>query len=213
MTRFRAIRIGQLAIPILLTTLFLSHCQKRSAESSSHRAWERVPAILSRIQPPVFPAEEYKITDFGAIGDGKTDCNPALREAINKCNSLGGGRVIVPAGTFLCNGPIHLKSNVNLHLEEGAVIKFGSNPDDYLPAVLTRWEGTELFNYSPLIYAYQASNVAITGTGVVNGNAGAEFAHWKPNQKAAQKSCVRWEMTVFLSMNVFLEKEIICGRR
>ncbi|NOZ62561.1 MAG: glycoside hydrolase family 28 protein, partial [Calditrichaeota bacterium] len=84
-------------------------------------------------------------------------------KAIDRCNQEGGGKVIVPPGVYYLNGPIHLKSNVHLYLSEGARLEFSQKPEDYLPLVLTRWEGTELFNYSPFIYAYQATNVAITG--------------------------------------------------
>jgi polygalacturonase len=62
-------------------------------------------------------------------------------------------------------GAIHLKSNVNLHVSAGATIKFSKNPGDYLPVVFTRWEGTELMNYSPFIYAFEQTNIAITGEG------------------------------------------------
>jgi len=69
---------------------------------------------------------------------------------------------------------------------QGARIKFSGKAEHFLPVVLTRWEGTELYNYSPLIYAYQATNIAITGKGTIDGNAKEEFAHWKPQQKPAQ---------------------------
>ena len=76
--------------------------------------------------------------------------------------AAGGGRVVVPAGTFL-TGAIHLKSSVNLHLSAGATLRFSRNPQDYLPVVFTRWEGVELMNYSPFIYAFEQENIAITG--------------------------------------------------
>src|ERR1044072_8133283 len=74
--------------------------------------WARVPEILKRIKPPVFPKREFAVTNYGAKGDGKFDCTEAFRKAIAACNKAGGGRVFVPAGTFL-NWPIHLLSNVN----------------------------------------------------------------------------------------------------
>ena len=73
------------------------------------------------------------------------------------------GRVIVPSREWK-TGPIHLKSNVNLYLEEGAIIRFSDNPDDYLPAVMTSWEGLECYNYSPLIYAFECENIGISVT-------------------------------------------------
>ncbi len=83
----------------------------------------------------------------------------------------------MPPGVFL-TGPIHLKSNVNLHVSEGATIRFSRDPAAYLPVVLTRWEGVELMGYSPLVYAYEQHDVAITGKGTLDGQADAE--HWWP---------------------------------
>lgn len=148
--------------------------------------WDAVPEILSHIELPQFQDLNIVISDLGAINDGNTDCRPALQTAIDSLNQKGGGRVIVPQGTWFCKGPIHLKSNIHLYLEKNAVIEFSSDPKDYLPVVLTRWEGTELYNYSPMIYTYMATNVAITGQGTLDGNATESFATWKPNQKPAQ---------------------------
>lgn len=73
-------------------------------------------------------------------------------------------------------GAIHLKSNVDLHLAADATIKFSPDPKQYLPLVFTRWEGTELMNYSPFIYAFEQENIAVTGEGTLDGQAGLE--HW-----------------------------------
>src|SRR5437588_837194 len=86
-------------------------------------------------------------------------------------NSIWGGRVISRRGRYLTNGPIHLASNVNLHVAEGATILFGGAPSDYLPAVLVRWESTRCYNYSPLVYAYRQENVGLTGKGTLDGQA------------------------------------------
>jgi polygalacturonase len=85
--------------------------------------------------------------------------------------------VVAPRGDFL-TGPIHLKNNTNLHLEEGATLLFSRDPKHYLPLVLTRFEGTECMNYSPLIYAFEQTNVAVTGPGTLDGQADNE--HWWP---------------------------------
>src|SRR5437879_5939564 len=85
--------------------------------------WSQASQILARIKAPVFPARDFLITKFGAVGDGKADCTEAFAKAIEACNKAGGGRVVVPAGEFL-TGAIHLKSNVNLHLAKNATIKF-----------------------------------------------------------------------------------------
>ncbi len=140
--------------------------------------WKTVfPSIVSRIKPPRFPKRTLYLDRFGAKPDGSTDCTAAFRNAINQCSKTGGGKVVVPAGTYL-TGAIHLKSNVNLEVAEGATIKFSTNPDDYLPVVFSRWEGTELFNYSPFIYAFEQQNIAITGKGTLDGQSNNE--HWWP---------------------------------
>jgi polygalacturonase len=132
--------------------------------------WDQVPDILRRIKPPNFPGRTFHITKFGAVGDGTTDCTEAFRAAISACHEAGGGQILVPEGNFL-TGAIHLLSGVNLHLTEGSAIRFSPNPAAYLPVVLTRWEGTECYNYSPFIYAYGQTDVAVTGPGTLDGQA------------------------------------------
>ena len=139
--------------------------------------WARLPEILARIQPPSFPDREFPITDFGAVPDGSTDATGALRAAIAACSAAGGGRVIVPPGEFV-TGALRLLSNVNLHVAAGATLRFSTDPARYLPVVFTRWEGIELMNYSPLIYAFGESNVAVTGGGTLDG--GGDATHWWP---------------------------------
>ena len=139
--------------------------------------WQAVmPSILARIKPPLFPKRTFYVTRFGATPNGRTDCTAAFRRAIDQCSKSGGGKVVVPAGTFL-TGAIHLKSNVNLEVSEGATIKFSTNPKDY-PLVFSRWEGVELFNYSPFIYAFEQQNIAITGKGTLDGQSNNE--NWWP---------------------------------
>lgn len=162
----------------------------RAQAASARRAWAaEVDAILARIRPPEFATRDYPVTDFGATGDGRTNARPAFQEAIRRCNLDGGGRVVVPAGEWWLEGPLHLKSHVHLHLDERATLRFRTDdPALYLPVVLTRWEGTEVFNYSPFIYAYQALNVAITGGGTLHGNALETFVKWRPNQGPDQQA-------------------------
>lgn len=141
--------------------------------------WDQVPKILKRTVAPVFPAKDFVITDFGAVAGGTSDCTVAIAKAIQTCAEQGGGRVVVPAGDFL-TGAIHLRSNVELHLEKGATLKFSTDPKAYLPAVFTRFEGIECYNYSPLIYAFGESNVAITGEGSLDGQADdSNWLSWK----------------------------------
>jgi unsaturated rhamnogalacturonyl hydrolase len=145
------------------------------ADAASEKAWtEEMPAILARIKAPTFPKREFSIVAFGAPTDGKGDSTDAIRKAIDACNAAGGGVVLVPAGTFQ-TAAIHLKSNVNLHLDEGAKLLFSTDPKRY-PTVFTRWEGVECMNFSPLIYAYEQENIAVTGKGILDGQAG--FDNW-----------------------------------
>lgn len=149
-----------------------------SQSSAPSLEWSDVPAILARIKAPEFPARDFSIVDYGAKDDFQTDSLPAVRSAIEACAVAGGGRVVVPRGNYLLNGPIHLRSNINLHLAEGATLRFSGRPADFLPVVLTRWEGIIIHNYSPMIYARGAENVAVTGRGVIDGNARREFRGW-----------------------------------
>jgi polygalacturonase len=140
--------------------------------------WRSVmPGILARIKPPVFPTRTFLITKFGARSDGLTNCTAAFQKAIAACSKAGGGRVVVPQGTFL-SGAIHLQNNVNLVVSRDATIKFSKDPNDYLPVVFSRWEGTELMNYSPFIYAFEQQNIAITGEGTLDGQSGTDS--WWP---------------------------------
>ena len=139
--------------------------------------WNQVPRILARIQPPTFPKREFNVKTYGAMGDGKTDATEAITKAIAECNAKGGGRVIVPSGVY-STGPIHLKSNVHLHLDDNATLLFTRDTKRYLPLVYSRWEGVELMNYSACIYADKVENIAITGSGTLDGNADCEAAWW-----------------------------------
>lgn len=107
----------------------------------------------------------------------------AIQSAIDQCAKMGGGTVVVPKGEWH-TGKIHLRSNINLHLEDGARVIFSDNPDDYLPVVFTRWEGTECYNYSPLIYANGGENISITGSGTLIGS-GESWWRWKNLQQTA----------------------------
>jgi len=136
--------------------------------------WTQVPVILARIKPPTFPNKDFIITAYGAKGDGRFDNTAAFAKAIKACNTAGGGRVVVPAGKFL-TGAIELLDNVNLTVSAGATILFSTDPKKY-PAVLTRWQGIECYNYSPLIHAEGRTNLAVTGSGTLDGQGAA----WKP---------------------------------
>jgi polygalacturonase len=158
--------------------LFVLICAVNSANAeSAAKVWDKVPGILSRITPPNFPHRKFEVTNYGAVGDGVTDCTEAFRKAIDACNQAGGGEVIISGGTFL-TGAIHLKSNVNLHVEKSATILFTTNREEYLPMVFVRYEGTEIMNYSPLVYAFEQTNIAISGGGTLDGQ-GRAWHEWK----------------------------------
>lgn len=144
-------------------------------------------SILSQITGADIPQATIDITSLGAIGNGEKDCKPAFDKAMKKAVRTGGLHIIVPAGEYLLNGPIHFTSNVCLELQDGATLKFSPEPKYYLPLVKTSWEGTFIQNYSPFIYGYQVENISIIGKGTIDGNAGSSFATWKSMQKKGQQ--------------------------
>lgn len=171
-----------------------------SASAQAAKTWKtsaepmkEIENLRKLIKSPVFKNKDYKVTDYGAVGDGKTKNTEAFKKAIEACSKNGGGRVVVPLGSFL-TGAIYLKSNVNLHLADSAKIIFSTDPKDY-PIVFSHWEGVECMNYSALIYANGEQNIAVTGNGTLDGN--ADRTNWwswvfgartagAPNQGAAR---------------------------
>jgi polygalacturonase len=169
-------------------------------------AWRKVyPKIQKNIKTPVFKNQDYNIRDFGAIpNDANVLNHESINRAIATCNIKGGGRVVVPAGTWH-TAPLTLKSDVNLYLSEGATLLFTTNPD-YFQTVLTRWEGLDCYNLQPLIYAYGEKNIAITGKGTIDGAAenenwwkkcGAPRFGWKEgdiSQKTGRPKLMQWSI-------------------
>ncbi|MCR5159317.1 MAG: glycoside hydrolase family 88 protein [Prevotella sp.] len=126
--------------------------------------------IEQSIQAPQTSGKDYDITKFGAKSGASAAQNQrAIQKAIDRCSKKGGGRVIVPAGQTFLTGAISLKSHVNLHIEEGAVLLFAFEPELY-PIVETSWEGLECFNLSPCVYANRQTDIAVTGKGTIDGN-------------------------------------------
>lgn len=138
--------------------------------------WDLVPEILNRIKEPQIPSKTTcNIFDFGAVRSNNedsveeppetVDANTfAFRDAIRYCHDAGGGIVMVPSGTYLTSA-ITLLSNIALQITSGAVVRFTRDTTKYRN-VFTRWEGIELMNYSPFIYAFNAENISITGNNV-----------------------------------------------
>jgi len=171
-------------IKILFLALVFTSGQLIAQSSTQDKYWEKAEDIVKNLEEPNIPEKTYPINDFGAVADGITMNTEAINKAIVKCNKEGGGTVLVKGGSFL-TGPIHMKSNVNLHIEENSTLKFSTNPQDYLPMVLTRWEGDDCYNYSPLIYAIGQSNFSITGKGTLDGQAsGDNWWPWKGSKGA-----------------------------
>jgi len=127
--------------------------------------------------PPAIPCAIFAITDYGAREGGTAKNTDAFAQAVAAASAAGGGVVDVPAGRWL-TGPIHLGSKIELHLEAGATLLFSQTFADYLPPVLTRWEGLDVMNWSPFIYARDCTDVALTGAGTLDGQGGA-WAGWK----------------------------------
>jgi polygalacturonase len=168
-------RLSRTRIPVALLTLGLGLARSIAPAAED---WISADEIIRAIQLPRIPDREYVITDFGAQAGGTGDARAAIQKAIQKASSEGGGRIVIPVGDWLSQGPIHLASRINLHVAEGARLLFSRAASDYLPVVLTRWEGTEVHTYSPLIYAFEVEDVAITGKGTIDGNAASEFHPW-----------------------------------
>lgn len=159
-----------LSIMVILTI----SCSKKINVVQESDPWKTMELTIKNLPQTHFQEKTYNINDFGAVADGHTLNTKAFEKAIKICAENGGGKVLVPNGKYL-TGAIHLESNVNLHLEDHAEILFSLNPKDY-PIVHTSWEGTEVMNYSPLIYAKGKTNVAITGKGTLNGQ--ADSTNW-----------------------------------
>lgn len=128
-------------------------------------------ANLPVVKSPSFKADTFNIVKYGAIADGVTLNTRSINNAISECNSKGGGVVVIPAGLWI-TGPIELKSNVNLHLESNAILSFTRDFDQY-KLVETNWEGLAAVRNQSPISGTNLENIAITGTGIVDGNGDA----------------------------------------
>ncbi len=157
---------------------------------SARDPWSKAQQIVDGIKTPVIADRDFSIRDHGAVAGEAHDALPAIRKTIAACDAAGGGRVIVPAGLWRLDGPIHFKSGMALHLEQGAHIRFSGGREFYRPLVRTRWEGTEVYNYSPMIFGSGLKNVAITGAGTIDGQGAANFLPWRKKQKG-DKSLLR----------------------
>ncbi len=155
----------------------LTACATQPRTDRFATAFAQADSLAASIAAPTFPDVRMSIDAFGASTQADAATNKAaICAAIDSVSALGGGTVAVPAGSWL-TGPLTLKSHVNLCIEEGATLMFSTDHQDYLPAVLTRWEGVDCYNLHPLIYAYGQTDIAITGSGTIDG-CGNEESWW-----------------------------------
>jgi polygalacturonase len=133
-------------------------------------AWSQ-PNTLPAVRVPSFKKDSFFITRYGAKADGVTLNTKSINTAIDECSRKGGGVVVVPAGFWL-TGPVVLKNGVNLHLKKGALLQLSSDFNQY-PLVKGNWEGLEQMRNQSPISANNATNIAITGFGIIDGNGDA----------------------------------------
>ena len=176
----------RLALGFSLAIAFISSAESATTTAASWGGDLIAPIVAPFPMPPLarpqFPSRVVDVRDHGAVADGVTKNTAAFAAAIKACADAGGGRVLVPAGQWL-TGPIHLRSKIELHLAEGSELVFSDRFEDYLPVVLVRVGGVELYNYSPFIYARDCTDVAITGPGKLNGNSKAWWSWAKKETK------------------------------
>ena len=138
------------------------------AQLNLEQVYEGIEFDMPKVKETSFPDFSKSITEYSAVGDGMTKNSAAFKAAIEEVNAKGGGKVIVPRGVWM-TGPITLLSNVNLHLEDGSLIIFSKDKDDY-PLVDTSFEGLNTIRCQSPINAYQVENIAITGKGTIDGS-------------------------------------------
>jgi polygalacturonase len=160
-------------------TLIIMLCIARAATAQTipDDLYKDLPFGMEKIKLPQFPPHTFNIKDFGAVNDGVTLCTDAFRKAIDAATAKGGGKIVVPEGLWL-TGAIVLKDNINLHVEQGAVIVFSDNFDLY-PIVDVSFEGLNTRRCQSPVSAKGATNIAITGGGVIDGAGDA----WRPVKK------------------------------
>ena len=139
---------------------------------------EKLPFQMPEVSAPVIPAYTVNLKKFGAVNDGVTLNTKAFEKAIAALEKKGGGHLVVPAGVWF-TGPIVLKSNIDLHLEVGAVIQFSGDESLY-PVIKTSFEGLDTRRCQSPLSANGAENISITGKGVIDGN--GQF--WRPVKKS-----------------------------
>jgi len=172
------------ALQLLLVAAFSQNLVKKDVQDY----FKNLPFKMSPIKAPEFGAKIFNIKNYGAVGDGHTLNTTAFAKAIDACTKAGGGRVIVPAGSFV-TGPIEMKSNVNLQVERGGMILFTRDLTQY-PIIRTSPTSTSFTTASP-IYGFDLKNIAITGDGIIDGSGEA----WRPMKKS-KYTASEWKAAV-----------------
>lgn len=180
-------KIASLSVFVFFLQIIFSGIAAAQEKDISYYT-EHAPFKMPVVAVPKFNDKGFSITDFGGVGDGKALNTEAFAKAIEACCKAGGGKVLVPAGTWL-TGPIELKSNIDLHLEKNALIQFTSDHTQY-PMISMSSDAKKLTTASPL-YAYKATNIAITGEGIIDG-AGES---WRPVKKQKVSPAVWGELS------------------
>lgn len=170
-------RMSACLVLLILNTLLITSCASGEIDKQISRYTADLPFRMPEIITPSFPNHKVNIIDYGAVGDGHTKNTDAFASAIQACAEAGGGRVVIPPGIWL-TGSIKLQSNINLHVEKGAVILFSGQFDDY-PLIQTSWEGLPGVRCISPIYGINLENIAITGEGIIDGSGDA----WRPVKK------------------------------
>ena len=148
--------------------------------------WRLATRLADSIPLPQIPDAKLDITTLGAKSGAPA--RGAIQAAIDRLAVRGGGRVVVPAGFWPVDGSLRLASRIDLHVADGAHVQFSGNAQNYLPVVKTRWEGTEVWTYSPMIFGNELEQVAITGKGTIDGQGEKNFLPWRDRQKADQNA-------------------------
>ena len=170
-----------------------------NAQNPYKKYTENLPFAMPEVKAPVIPDANVILTDYGADPTGQKLCTEAFAKAVDALAAIGGGHLIVPAGVWF-TGPIQLKSNIDLHLEMGAVIKFAADETLY-PLINTSFEGLETRRCQSPLSANGCTNISITGKGAIDGNG----EYWRP-VKRAKVTDAHWKRMLAVPGSVEMKK-------
>lgn len=174
---------------LIFSTLVFCSLSCSVQDKRLHNLYSDLPFQMPQVKEPAIPSHSVTLTDFGAVGDGTTLCTDAFAQAFEALEKRGGGRLIVPDGIWF-TGPVGLKSHTELHLADNAVIVFSADQDLY-PIIDTNFEGLDMKRCLSPIHAEGATDIAITGKGIIDGNG----APWRELKKRKVGDDI-WKATV-----------------